>query len=94
MHDEQWLETEFFSRRCYVGEPPSQSSDKPTSGLPEDLTMRAPTEEESEARRANFAVIFSTIDTIDCLELNVKGHRRSMFEWNEKGELVTRWLTP
>lgn len=94
MHDEQWLETEFFSRRCYVGEPPSQLSEKPTSGLPEDLTLRAPTEEESEAGRANFAVIFSTIDTIDCLELNVKGHRRSMFEWNGAGELATRWLTP
>lgn len=94
LHEEQWLETEFFSRRCYVGEAPSQLSDKPTSGLPEDLTMRAPTEAESEAGRANFAVIFSTIDTIDCLELNVKGHRRSLFEWNERDELETKWLTP
>lgn len=94
LHEEQWLETEFFQRRCYVGEPPSQSSDKPTSGLPEDLTLRAPTEAESEEGLANFAVIFSTIDSIDCLELNVKGHRRSLFQWNEKGELVTSWLTP
>ncbi|MGC2235318.1 MAG: pyridoxamine 5'-phosphate oxidase family protein [Pyrinomonadaceae bacterium] len=94
LHEEQWLETEFFSRRCYVGEAPSQLSDKPTSGLPEDLSERAPTEAESEAGKANFAVIFSTIDTIDCLELNVKGHRRSLFEWNERGELETKWLTP
>lgn len=94
LHEEQWLETEFFSRRCYVGKAPSQFSEKPTSGLPEDLTDRAPTESESEAGRANFAVIFSTIDEIDCLELNVRGHRRSLFVWNEDGELESRWLTP
>jgi len=94
LHEEQWLETEFFKRRCYVGEPPSQLSEKPTSGFPEDLTTRAPTEEESETGKANFAVIFSTIEAIDCLELNVKGHRRSLFEWNEAGELQTKWLTP
>jgi pyridoxamine 5'-phosphate oxidase len=94
LHEEQWLETEFFSRRCYVGQPPSLISDKPTSGLPEDLSERAPTEEESEAGKANFAVIFSTIESIDCLELNVKGHRRSLFEWTDTGELKTMWLTP
>jgi hypothetical protein len=94
LHEEQWLATEFFSRRCYVGEPPSQISAKPTSGLPEDLTKRAPTEEESEAGRSNFAVIFSTIDALDCLELNVKGHRRSLFVWTDTGELETKWLTP
>jgi pyridoxine/pyridoxamine 5'-phosphate oxidase len=94
LHEEQWLATEFFSRRCYVGQQPSQISEKPTSGLPEDFTDRAPTEEESEAGRANFAVIFSTIDELDCLELNVKGHRRSLFVWHESGELETKWLTP
>ncbi|HEX9960403.1 MAG TPA: pyridoxamine 5'-phosphate oxidase family protein [Pyrinomonadaceae bacterium] len=94
LHEEQWLATEFFSRRCYVGEAPSQSSEKPTSGLPEDLTKRAPTEEESEAGKANFAVIFSTIDSLDCLELNVRGHRRSLFVWTDAGDLETRWLTP
>lgn len=94
LHEEQWLETEFFSRRCYVGEAPSRLSDKPTSGLPEDLSERAPTAAESEAGKSNFAVVFSTIDTIDCLELNVKGHRRSLFEWNAQGELETKWLTP
>ena len=35
--EEQWLATELFSRRCYVGEPPTQESKKPTSGLPDDL---------------------------------------------------------
>lgn len=94
LHEEQWLATEFFSRRCYVGEAPSQISEKATTGLSEDLSERIPTEEESEAGRANFAVIFSTIDAIDCMELDVKGHRRSLFVWNDKGELETKWLTP
>ncbi len=92
--EEQWLATEFFSRRCYVGEAPTQTSKKPTSGLPEDLLDRAPTREESEAGRANFAVVTSTVEQIDCLEMNVRGHRRSLFVWNETGELETRWLTP
>lgn len=92
--EEQWQSTELFSRRCYVGEAPTQTSKKPTSGLPEDLIDREPTREESEVGHANFVVVTSTIDQIDCLEMSVKGHRRSLFVWNETGELETRWLTP
>jgi pyridoxamine 5'-phosphate oxidase len=92
--EEQWLATELFSRRCYVGKPPTQESKKPTSGLPDDLNDRDPTAEESEQGRANFVVVTSTIDEIDCMELDVKGHRRSLFKWHEGGELETKWLTP
>lgn len=92
--DEQWLAADFFARRCYVGSAPSQISKKAVSGLPEDLTDRKPSAEESEQGRANFAVISSTVNSIDCLELNVRGHRRSLFLWNESGELETHWLTP
>jgi pyridoxamine 5'-phosphate oxidase len=94
LHEEQWLATEFFSRRSYVGDAPGQESEKPTSGLPADFTDRAPTGEESEVGKSNFAVVFSTIDSIDCLELNVRGNRRSRFVWNDSGELETKWLTP
>ena len=92
--EEQWQSTELFSRRCYVGEAPTQTSKKPTSGLPEDLINREPTHEESEVGRANFVVVTSTIKEIDCLELAVRGHRRSLFTWYETGELETKWLTP
>lgn len=92
--EEQWMATELFSRRCYVGEAPTKESKKPASGLPENLIDREPTREESEAGRANFVVITSTIKEIDCLELAVRGHRRSLFAWNEKGALETKWLTP
>lgn len=93
LHEEQWLATGFFSRRCYAGATPSQPSEKPTNGLPADLTDRKPTREESEAGKSNFTVVTSTIDSIDCLELDVRGNRRSLFVWNG-GELETRWLTP
>ena len=92
--EEQWQSTELFSRRCYVGAPPTQPSKRPTSGLPEDLINRDPTREESEVGRANFVVVTSTVKEIDCLELAVRGHRRSLFTWCETGELETKWLTP
>ena len=92
--EEQWLSTELFSRRCYIGEAPTRESKKPTSGLSDDLLERLPTPEESETGRANFIVITSSIDSIDCMELDVKGHRRSLFNWNEAGELEAKWLTP
>ncbi|HEX8638997.1 MAG TPA: pyridoxamine 5'-phosphate oxidase family protein [Pyrinomonadaceae bacterium] len=92
--EEQWLSTELFARRCYIGDAPSQESRKPVSGLPEHLLNRQPTAEESEAGRANFVVVSSTIDSIDCLELAVRGHRRSLFVWNASGGLETKWLTP
>lgn len=94
LKEEQWLASSFFSRRCYTGEAPTQISKKPTSGLPEDLTDREPTKEESEAGRGNFAVITSTIDSIDCFELDFQGNRRSLFRWNSKGEIERKWLTP
>lgn len=94
LHEEQWLATGFFSRRAYAGATPSERSAKPTSGLPENLTSRKPTAEESEAGKSNFTVVFTGIDSIDCLELDVRGNRRSFFVWKENGDLETVWLTP
>ncbi len=94
LHEEQWLATGFFSRRAYAGATPSAASAKPTNGLPADLTDRKPTAEESETGKSNFTVVFTTIDSVDCLELDVKGNRRSLFVWKETGELETKWLTP
>lgn len=92
--NEQWLATELFSRRCYIGAAPTQVSEKPTSGLPEDLIDRKPSRDESESGRANFVVVTAKIEEIDCLEMNVRGHRRSLFIWKSDGKLETKWLTP
>ncbi len=94
LHEEQWLATGFFSRRSYMGDAPSLVSKKAVTGLPEEIIDRQPTAEESEAGRANFVVVSSAIDSIDCLELDVKGNRRSLFRWTENGALETDWLTP
>lgn len=94
LHEEQWLATGFFSRRSYMGDAPSLRSKKAVTGLPEEIAARKPTREESEAGKANFVVISSTIDSIDCLELDVRGNRRSLFRWTETGALETEWLTP
>lgn len=94
LHAEQWAATDVFSRRCYLGDAPSIQSRRPTSGLPEGLADRKPTRDESEAGRENFVVVRSTIDEIDCMELDVRGHRRSVFRWHPNGELESKWLTP
>ncbi|MBC7797281.1 MAG: pyridoxamine 5'-phosphate oxidase family protein [Pyrinomonadaceae bacterium] len=91
----QWEKTSLFSRRCYCGYAPSQTSEEPTSGLPDFLEKRQPTEEESEQLgRENFCVINSVITEIDCLELFMEGHRRSLFNWDANGDLSTTWLNP
>lgn len=92
--EKQWLSTGLFSRRCYIGEASTKISDFPTTGLPKHIIEREPTAEESEIGRENFCVVSTTIDSIDCMELDVKGHRRSLFTWNENGDLETHWLTP
>ncbi|MDQ3635115.1 MAG: pyridoxamine 5'-phosphate oxidase family protein [Acidobacteriota bacterium] len=92
--EEQWNATALFSRRCYIGEAPTQISKKPTHGMPKEITERDPTKEESEIGRANFVVISTAINEIDCLELDVKGNRRSLFKWNEDGSFEMKWLTP
>lgn len=91
--DEQWEATSLFSRRCYIGKAPGAVSKKPTHGMPEKIVERDPTPEESREGRANFVVVTTAIRTIDVMELDVKGHRRSFFDWRD-GELQTKWLTP
>ena len=92
--DEQWESTRLFSRRCYVGVAPSMTSKKPTHGMPEDLVLREPTVEESEVGRNNFCVISTKISFVDLLELDVRGHRRSYYKWDDNGQIEKGWLTP
>ncbi len=91
---EQWNATHPFSRRCYMGEAPTIVSKHATSGMPEHIIDREPTPEESEIGEKNFAVVSTKIIAIDCLELDFLGNRRSLFSWNENGEIEMKWLTP
>ncbi|MDW8305358.1 MAG: pyridoxamine 5'-phosphate oxidase family protein [Acidobacteriota bacterium] len=92
--EEQWQRTQLLSRRCYLGLPPSQICENPAPGFPEEFVNRKPSIEETVIGRKNFAAILSIINSIDCLELNVHGHRRSLFLWGENNSLQTKWLTP
>jgi 3-hydroxyisobutyrate dehydrogenase len=91
--DEQWDATSLFARRCYIGKAPSEISKKPTHGMPDAIVNREPTPEESKAGRTNFAVISTEIEKVDVMELDVRGHRRSLFDWSNGG-LEMKWLTP
>lgn len=91
--DEQWMSTSLFARRCYIGEAPGKSSKKPTHGMPKEIEKREPTAEESRTGRPNFAVISTSVETVDVMELDVRGHRRSLFVFKD-GDLEMKWLTP
>ncbi len=90
----QWQATRAFGRRCYMGAAPSRTAAEATSGMPAEIETREPTIEESEIGFPNFAVVSTKIISIDCLELYVTGHRRSLFNWRENDKLETEWLTP
>mgnify|MGYP006266195285 CR=1 FL=1 len=90
-----WDRTRLFSRRCYLApEPPGAPSPLPTSGLPPAFETRNPEAEESEAGRANFAVITAVADRLDWLYLAGKGQRRAQFTWDAAGGVAATWLVP
>ncbi|MDW8466042.1 MAG: pyridoxamine 5'-phosphate oxidase family protein [Chloroherpetonaceae bacterium] len=90
----RWKDTQLMSRQCYATTlPPGTLVEAPTSGLPEYLTHRSPTLEESEIGAAHFAVIETTVHFLDWLLLDAKGHRRAKFFWH--GEtLSASWAIP
>lgn len=84
-----WEESDAYARRCYLGAPPGEERDKPSSGLPEWVEGIRPTEEQLEPARENFAVLLVKLDSIDWYHLSSDGHRRAVFESG-----MGRWLTP
>ncbi|MEL7484308.1 MAG: pyridoxamine 5'-phosphate oxidase family protein [Planctomycetota bacterium] len=92
--DEHWERSPTRSRRCYLApSTPGTETDHPSPNLPEDLRDREPTHEESEAGRANFAVLRCTLHTLDYLELHHAGHARARFTL--KGDSwVGTWIEP
>ncbi len=95
LSDRHWQQTSPSNRRSYLAIPaPGSLQPEPTSGLPEGLDTRQPTQEESETGRANFAVITIQIQQLDWLHLDKGGHRRAMFQY-EVGKLTeASWIIP
>ena len=78
--DDHWNRSPTRSRRCYAAPAtPGSEADHPSPNLPDELIGRDPTPQESEAGRANFAVLLCTIQMLDYLELHHDGHVRARF---------------
>lgn len=93
LEDEQWSKTSNLGKRCYLGEPAGLENDEPTTGLP-FTPMDLEVDVDVEEGRGNFVVISTLIESIDCLELDVRGHRRSRFTWGRGKPVKSVWLTP
>ena len=92
--DAAWAASNASSRRCYLAQPgPGSDSEMPTSGLPAALESRVPDIAETEAGRANFAVMIVTLHTLEWLYLAHDGHRRARFECAD-GAWHGTWLIP
>jgi hypothetical protein len=93
LEHEQWDRTTTLGKRCYLGAPSGVEFPEATSGLPFDPDS-IPDDLDVEEGRSNFVVISTRIDSIDCLELDVRGHRRSHFVFDDGGRASATWLTP
>ena len=90
--EESWKKTQHISRRCYLTDsPPGTSSENPTSGMISKLEDFDYTMDQSEEGFKNFTVIKCNIKSIEWLYLAAKGHRRAMFDIENKKE---SWLVP
>ena len=93
--DQVWAESKMSSRKIYSGEAgPSSLSDSPTSGLPPQFDVADPTPKESEAGRKNFGVVAASINWMEWLWLNSKGHRRASFHYLDQRDFNANWLVP
>lgn len=82
--EERWSASRLSSRRCYLAPfVPGSAVDGAHPNLPDELRDRDPTQAESEAGRANFAVFWTTAWEVDALHLAHDGHTRA--RWSREG---------
>ena len=90
--EESWKKTQHISRRCYLTDSaPGSVSGNPTSGMISKLEDFDYTMEQSEEGYKNFTVIRCNIKSIEWLYLAAKGHRRALFDLENK---KNSWLVP
>jgi pyridoxamine 5'-phosphate oxidase len=96
MVDFAWRNSTPFARRCYmVQSAPGEPAAEPTSGLPEWIEGKQPTEEQLVEARANFAILWFDVQVIEWLYLANTGHRRAKWMWLEEGTRWSgQWLVP
>jgi len=92
--EKAWADTRLFSRRCYLApHRPGSETPTPDPNLPEDLRDTNPDAEQSEAGRVNFAVVRTTVRTLEWLHLASDGHTRGVFTRADAG-WTHAWLAP
>ncbi|WP_271077505.1 pyridoxamine 5'-phosphate oxidase family protein [Aurantiacibacter sp. MUD61] len=89
--DAAWEASTTFARRCYLGDGPGTEVEQPSSGLPEWVEGRQPTEEEVAPAREHFAVLLVELAVVDWFFLSNDGHRRAVIDMVTR---VGRWITP
>jgi pyridoxine/pyridoxamine 5'-phosphate oxidase len=90
--DDAWAGSDTYARRCYLGAGPGELSDVPTSGLPDWIAGRRPTEEELITARPNFAILLVRLEEVDWFNLSHSGHRRALFRRDDGWR--GRWIAP
>ncbi len=89
-----WEKTPVANRLnyCTALAPGTRLTD-PDVSLPEHWRNCLPTRDETEVGWPNFAVLVSTIDQIEWLQLRTEGHRRAGFTWQDN-RFSGHWLVP
>lgn len=94
--DMAWSQSTPFARRCYMAEAsPGSEIPLPSSGLPDWIEGRQPTEAQLVDARPNFATLLFHADQIEWLYLANAGHRRARWTWDDQRALWNgSWLIP
>lgn len=93
--EEAWAGTSPGSRRCYLSScAPGAEIEAPHTALPPAFRNCRPTKEDSEDGRKNFAVIQTSVRSVDFLALDAHGHLRGLFQIAADGSRQFVWVAP
>ncbi len=94
--DKAWNSATLFARRAYMAvTAPGSVAEQPTSGLPEWIEGKQPTQEDITPARDSFALLYFEFDKVEWLYLANSGHRRARWHWDAKAaKWEGSWLIP
>lgn len=91
---EHWQKLPLVSRRNYcANQPPGSDIHAPGDAIAPELKAAKVTAKQLEVGYENFAVLVSTVDQIEWLQLSDEGHQRAVFNWTA-ARWSGLWLVP
>ena len=91
---EHWQKLPLASRRNYcASQPPGSDIHAPGDAIAPELKAANVTAKQLQAGYENFAVLVSTVDQIEWLQLSEEGHQRAVFNWTAV-QWSGLWLVP